>query len=131
MGSRRTQTGRDGRSKGRAIRRTGLPPSAGGLISRLAFARAKAAGVALDPLLRKAGLTRSQIDDPHSLLKVGDQIRFLNLVAEAMGDDLLGFHLATAHDPREVGLLYYVLASSDTLLEALQRVARYSSIANE
>ena len=29
------------------------------------------------------------------------------------------------------GLLYYVLASSATLIEALQRVARYSSIANE
>jgi AraC-like DNA-binding protein len=43
----------------------------------------------------------------------------------------LGFHLAQEHDLREIGLFYYVLASSATLADALQRAARYSSIANE
>jgi AraC-like DNA-binding protein len=32
---------------------------------------------------------------------------------------------------REIGLLYYVSATSETLIEALQRTARYSSIVNE
>lgn len=111
--------------------RTGLPPSAGGLSTRLACARANAAGVALDPLLHKAGLSRGQIDDARSLIQVRDQIRFLDLVAEAVDDELLGFHLARGVDLREIGLLYYVLASSDLLIEALRRAARYSSIANE
>ena len=34
-------------------------------------------------------------------------------------------------DPREIGLLYYVMASSRTLGEALKRLARYSKITNE
>jgi AraC-like DNA-binding protein len=34
-------------------------------------------------------------------------------------------------DLRELGFLYYVAASSDTLGQALQRTARYSSITNE
>ena len=34
-------------------------------------------------------------------------------------------------DLREAGLIYYVIASSDTLAEALQRAARYTTIVNE
>jgi AraC-like DNA-binding protein len=48
-----------------------------------------------------------------------------------MQDDLFGFHLACDFDLREIGLLYYVLASSEKLGESLHRVARYSRIANE
>ena len=106
-------------------------PRAGGLSTRLAYARAKAAGVALDPILNKAGLTKQQVEDPASRIKVHDQIIFVHLVAEALNDDLLGFHLAQTVDLRQIGLFYYVLASSETVLEALQRAARYSSIANE
>jgi AraC-like DNA-binding protein len=39
--------------------------------------------------------------------------------------------LARDFDPRELGLLYYVMASSQTLGDALKRVARYSQITNE
>ena len=59
------------------------------------------------------------------------QIRFLDLAADALQDDLLGFHLARDYDLREIGLLYYVLASSDVLNDALQKAARYSRIVNE
>ena len=55
----------------------------------------------------------------------------LDLAAGALQDSLLGFHLAQPPDLRELGFLYYVMASSETLGEALQRGARYSSIANE
>jgi AraC-like DNA-binding protein len=40
-------------------------------------------------------------------------------------------NLARDFDPRELGLLYYVMASSRTLGDALKRVARYSHITNE
>ena len=60
-----------------------------------------------------------------------DQIKFLNLVASALEDDFLGFHLAQECDLREIGLLYYVLASSEILIDALQRGVRYSTIVNE
>ncbi len=107
-----------------------LPRTVGGM-TRLAYARAKAAGIALDPLLKQAGLTHHEIEDPRSVIKVRDQVNFLNLVATALEDDLLGFHLVQTVDPRQLGPLYYVLASSETLIDALQRAVRYSSIVNE
>lgn len=105
-------------------------PRATGAIARLAYDRAKAAGIALEPLMKDAHLTVSQLEDPHATLPVRDQIRFLNLVATALGDEFLGFHLAQVPDLREIGLLYYVLASADTLIDSLQRAARYSSMLN-
>ena len=113
------------------VRRPGALPSAAGGLTRLACAHAKEAGIELEPLLKKAGLTLYQIEDPSVRLKVRDQISFLNLAAGALQDDLLGFHLAQLFDPREIGLLYYVLASSEMMSDALQRAARYSSIVNE
>ena len=111
--------------------RTDRHPWTAGGMTRLAYTRAKAAGVALDPLLRRVGLTRHQIEDPRSVIRVRDQIEFLNLAAAALEDDLLGFHLAQTTDIRDLGLLYYVFASSEVLIDALQRAARYSSIVNE
>ena len=112
-------------------RRLGGLPSAAGGITRLAYARAKAAGLDPQPLLKTAGLTLQQIEDPSVRLRVRDQITFLNLVGDALQDDLLGFHLAEPSELRELGLLYYVSASSDALGEALRRAARYSTIVNE
>jgi len=109
----------------------GTLPNATGSITRLAYAKAKEAGVDLDPLLRKAGLTIREIEDPDARLRVRDQIRFLNLAADVLQDDFLGFHLAQQPDLREIGLLYYVAASSELMSEALRRAARYSSIVNE
>jgi AraC-like DNA-binding protein len=106
-------------------------PSATGSITRLACTRVKAAGIDPDPLLQKARITQQQIDDPSLRINVRDQISFLNLAADALEDDLLGFHLALPFELREIGLLYYVAASSETLAEALQQASRYSSIANE
>jgi AraC-like DNA-binding protein len=106
-------------------------PSAMGIVTRLACDRAKQEGVEVDALLRKAGLTHQQIDDPRSRLAVKAQILFLELAAKTLRDDSLGFHLAQKFDLRLVGLFHYVLASSEMLEEALQRAARYSAIVNE
>ena len=107
-----------------------IPMAQGGL-SRLAIARLKSAGVPVAPLLRRAGLTPELIDDPEVRLSVRSQITLLDEAAIALKDDCIGFTLARDHDPREIGLLYYVMASSQTLGEALKRIARYSRITNE
>jgi AraC-like DNA-binding protein len=111
--------------------RLGILPSATGGIARLAYAQLKEAGVEVEPLLKKVGLILHQIEDPGARLRVRDQISFLNLAASALKDNLLGFHLAQPPDVREIGLLYYVSASSEILSEALLRSTRYSSIVNE
>jgi AraC-like DNA-binding protein len=108
-----------------------IAPMAMGGIARLAFARAEEDGADVDSLLRHSKLSCKQISDPQARLEVRKQIKFVELVAEAVGDDLIGFHLSQDYDLRRMGFLYYVTASSDRLDEALQRCARYSSVANE
>jgi AraC-like DNA-binding protein len=111
--------------------RLGVVPTATGGITRLAYAQAKREGVELRLLLDKAGLTFYQVHDRGVRLGVRHQIQFLNLVAAALRDEFLGFHLAQSVDLRELGLLYYAAASSDSLGDALERAARYCSIVNE
>jgi AraC-like DNA-binding protein len=106
-------------------------PMAGGGLSRLAVARLESAGVPVAPLLKRVGLTPELIAHPEERLSVQSQIRLLDEVAIALKDECLGFTLARDFDPRELGLLYYVMASSQTLGDALKRVARYSKITND
>ena len=63
-------------------------------------------------------------------ISVASQIRFLELAAKVLKDPLLGFRLARDGELRQIGLLHYVAASSETLGDAMDRVQRYSSIAN-
>jgi AraC-like DNA-binding protein len=106
-------------------------PTASGGIARHAYARCAKAGLNTDMLLRKAGLPRALMTDPDVRITVQSQIEFLDLAAEELGDEWLGFHLAQAFELREVGLGYYVMASSDLLGDALQRCARYGGMTNE
>jgi AraC-like DNA-binding protein len=102
-----------------------------GVLSRVAYKYALDRGVEVEPLLEKAGLTQKEIDNPKLRIGVVNQIKFVGLVAIALGDELLGFHLADDFDPGEIGLLYYVAASAATLGDALDRVERYIKIQND
>jgi len=106
-------------------------PTATGELARLAAQEASAAGLDLGPLLKTSGLTAAQIEEADERLKVKAQIAFVETVAHALGRDRLGFELAQAFNLRRIGLLYYVAASSETLVEAIQRVERFSAVANE
>jgi AraC-like DNA-binding protein len=106
-------------------------PTAGGGIARAACRFATKSGISIEPLLDKAGLSPQQIKNPHARIPVRSQIELLNLIAEDVSDEFLGVHLAREVDPRELGFLYYVSASSQNLGDALERVARYSKLQNE
>ncbi|MGC1820526.1 MAG: AraC family transcriptional regulator ligand-binding domain-containing protein [Pseudolabrys sp.] len=103
----------------------------GGLLSRLAYECGRKEGVDVEVLLRQAHLTPREIKSKDIPLSVQNQIKFVDLVANATGDPLLGIRLAYSYDLREIGLLYYVIASAENLLGSLLRVARYSDVANE
>jgi AraC-like DNA-binding protein len=102
-----------------------------GTLARLASARARAAGIDVTPLMAKAGVTRQQVEEEDFELPTDDQVKFVELIADALQDDLLGFHLACDVDLRELGLLYYVLNSSEFLGDALRRAERYCALINE
>jgi Arabinose-binding domain of AraC transcription regulator, N-term len=114
-----------------APKRFGLVPGAAGILSRHALYRARDAGIDVAPLMVNAGVTLQQVQDDSIRITVPGQIKFVELVAKALQDNLLGFHLAQNVDLREMGFLYYVPASSETLGEALCRAERYIAIANE
>lgn len=88
-------------------------PSATGGIARLACVALSREQKPLAPVLAAAGLTSADIDDASRRLEVKAQTKVLELAAEAIGDDLLGFHLAREFELGEIGLPYYVMASSE------------------
>jgi AraC-like DNA-binding protein len=106
-------------------------PSATGGIARLACARLRDQGKDLEAVLSKAGLTLEQANNPAIRLEVRTQIKFLELAAKELEDEFLGFHLARSFDLGEIGLVYYVIASSEQLADALRNAQRYSGIVNE
>ena len=108
----------------------GLPTVQAGL-TRLAAARLQRAGVKLEPLMSRTGVTRTQIEDVDQRISAQAQVAFLEAASEALEDDFLALTLAKEADFRDLGLLYYVAASAETLGDALRRLGRYSRIANE
>ena len=106
-------------------------PSATGGIARLACARMREAGKGMANVVSEAGLTVAEVKDPSLRLEVRTQIKVLELAARELQDEFLGFHLARKFDLREIGLLYYVMASSNQLADALSNAERYCRINNE
>ena len=101
-------------------------------MTRLCCAHAQKAGIDdLTPILKRAGLTMEDIEDESVQLSVASQINCVNLLAQALDDRLLGFHVALVMDLRRTGFLYYVAASSAVLGDALTGIARYSTMVNE
>lgn len=106
-------------------------PSATGAIARLACARMRASGKDAAAIIAKAGARPEQVYDDAIRLEVPKQIKILELVSNELQDGLLGFHLARSFDLREIGLVYYVIASSDQFTDSLLNAKRYCAIMNE
>ena len=106
-------------------------PSATGGIARLACARLREFGKDATVVITSVGARPEQVYDDAIRLEVPKQIKILELVSEELQDGLLGFHLARSFDLREVGLVYYVIASSERFADSLLNAKRYCAIMNE
>lgn len=106
-------------------------PSATGGIARLACARLRDAGQDATVAMARAGFTPSDIADRKRHLRAAGEIKLLEFAATQLHDDCLGLHLARNFELGEIGLLYYVMASSEQLSDALRNVERYCAINNE
>ena len=84
-----------------------------------------------EPLLSKAELSRAQLLQDSGGVSVVSQCRFLEFAATEANDTLLGLHLAAEMDPRDIGILFYLTASSATVADALEHLARYARTTNE
>ena len=106
-------------------------PTATGGIARLACVRLREFGKDAGHILAEAGATAEQAYNDSIRLEVSKQIRILDLVAQELGDELLGFHLGRDFDLRDIGLVYYVIASSEQLADGIRNAERYSGIMND
>ena len=107
-------------------------PSVAGFAARRALAVLRERGVAVAPLLRRAGLSTHDFDDrSQRRMSSAAQGRFLELAAEAMNGSAFGLHLAEETDPRDAGILFYVMSGAKNIGEALTLIERYFRIHNE
>ena len=105
-------------------------PTSIGLAVHLAVAQLERRGIDPAPLLAQSGLSQAAVAK-RERIKVKSVIDFLERVSRAVEDDWLGLTLAADFDLREIGMLYYVAASSERFGDALKRLDRYVRIANE
>ena len=106
-------------------------PTASGGIARLACGLLRKEGKDIRPIATGAGLAVEDVEDPQRRLRASAQIKLLELAARELQDDFLGFHLAHDFELGEIGLVYYVMASSERLVDALQNAERYCAVNNE
>ena len=87
--------------------------------------------IPLDPILKRAGLTRRQVSDPDARIPYQKHAAFLSLAEEAAGDDCLCLRLTAGITPQQAGLLGYVFLNSATLGDALANLVRYFRVLSD
>jgi AraC-like DNA-binding protein len=112
------------------VQRLAAVPTAAGLATRLAVAELDRCGIDSGPLLASAGLSAVALDRGDRV-DVRSQIAFLEFASQRVGDEFLGLTLAGQFDLRELGMLYYVAASSHCVGDALRRLERYVQAGNQ
>jgi Arabinose-binding domain of AraC transcription regulator, N-term len=95
----------------------------------LVCARIRAAGLELARFLAEADLKVAQIDDPNVRLEASADQASQNARRGAARCSRV--HLACDLELREAGLIYYVLASSSDLADALGNAERLGRLTNE
>jgi AraC-like DNA-binding protein len=105
--------------------------AADGVATRRAIGQLKAARIDPGPLLAKAGISQLELAQEPKRIAAEGQLRFLEFAAEALDNSVLGLQLAQKFDLRETGILYYVMAASHNLGEAIRNLVRYLTVANE
>jgi AraC-like DNA-binding protein len=80
------------------------------------------------PLLESCGIDPDLIADPDARIPVDVFDRFWPKAAELTGDPCFGLHVAERLRPLAVNILGYLLMSSSTVRDGLERVARYQRL---
>src|SRR5262245_35622815 len=79
-------------------------------------------GIEAEPLLSRAELSRHQLTHDPGGISAASQLQFLELAANEANDPLFGLHVAAEIDLRDIGILYYLAASTATVSEALRHL---------
>jgi AraC-like DNA-binding protein len=92
-----------------------------------------AAELGLEPqkIVKMAGLNEEDLADPDGRVPLSKLVATWQALVSLSGDESLGLRVGASTTVRELGLMGYAMAHSDTLLEACRRGARYSRIIQE
>lgn len=109
-----------------------------GFAAKQAVAELQRRNIAAAPLLREAGIVEQDLGQAltannasQQRISAVGQGRFLDLAADAIGDSALGLHLAEKANPRDAGILFYVVSGGKNIEEALKLFARFLRLANQ
>lgn len=75
-------------------------------------------------------LTEAMLDE-RKRISIASQIEFLSEASRALDDERLGLTLAKQLDLREIGMIYYLAASSYSFGDARRRIVRYARVVSE
>jgi AraC-like DNA-binding protein len=82
------------------------------------------------PLLRKAGLSRSMMNDPELMLPARSVVRLLEESAEASGCPTFGLLMAEKRQLSDLGAISVLIAHQSTLRDALDVIVEYRNRIN-
>ncbi len=88
-------------------------------------------GVNADSLLKEVGLKRADISDPATRIRYAAVLGLIERAATTLGDASYGLRLGAAQEPRDGGLLSFVMLNSPTLLDAITNLQRYFHVVGE
>ena len=84
-----------------------------------------------DSVLKEVGLRRTDISDPDNRIPYAAVLRLIERAATTLGDASYGLRLGAAQEPRDGGLLSFVMLNSPTLLDAITNFQRYLRVVGE
>ncbi len=96
-----------------------------------AVKRLRSEKIPADPILKAAGLRRSQVSNPDNKIPFHKHAALLTLAAEATSDDFFGLHLGSSLRLRQAGVLGFLMLNSETLGDALSNLVRYVRVLSE
>lgn len=89
----------------------------------------KQRSISYDEIISLAGVARSQLDSAsQDELQLNTVLRILDLAAVTANAPCFGLEWSQAFDPRELGVLGYLLHNSESVRGALDVIASYSSL---
>jgi hypothetical protein len=88
-------------------------------------------GLDRDELMRDAGLSQSDLDEPDSRVSLRRVWTLWRIATEKAGDPWLMLRVVASTRVRAYGLVGYTMTNSRTLRQALVRLARYSRIVTD
>ncbi|RPH53097.1 MAG: hypothetical protein EHM85_00270, partial [Desulfobacteraceae bacterium] len=85
-------------------------------------------GLNVDDLLKKANVERSFLADLDNKLPLEDYYSIMDAAIEMTGDNYFGLHMGHGAAPGDLSILGYIMASCQTVREALEKIGKYFAI---